>query len=149
MYDFIFFLRFSIQKNKTFYFKVQHLRFYITIDYFKELNSLRATYKSNLNDIKIKFSSKIAERLTSFIQEIGESCFLNHQSNHYKVGSRKQGAFWTGKFNCNFRDPERKFSCSEFLFIIKELDEDKDKLVFFDCYIFGKFFIYRLHLGLF
>ena len=80
---------------------MQHLRFYITIDYFKELNSLRATFNSNPNDIKIKFSSKIAERLTSFIQEIGESCFLNYQSNHFKVGSRKQGAFWTGKFNCN------------------------------------------------
>jgi hypothetical protein len=115
------------------------LRFYITIGCFKELNSLRAIYNSNPNDIKMKFSSKIAELLSSFIQQIGESCYLNHQNNHFKVGSRKQGPFWTGNFRFNFRDKERKCTCSEFVFNIKELDEDKDKLVFFDCYIFGKF----------
>ncbi len=117
---------------------MQHLRFYISIGYFEELNSLRTVYNSNPYDKKMKFSSKIAEHLTKFIQEIGENCYLNHKSNHFRVGTRKQSAFWSGKFSCNYRDIESEVSCSEFVFNIKELDEDKDKVVFFDCYIFGK-----------
>ncbi len=94
----------------------------------------------------MKFSSKIAEHLTLFIQEIGENCYLIHQNNHFKVGSRKQGPFWTGNFSCNFRDDERKCSCSKFVFFIKELDEVKDKIVFFDCYIYGKLLVRLLFI---
>ena len=115
-----------------------HLKFKISIKEFKNLLHLRKTYNANPDDIKIKFSSTIANYLSVFIQQVGQVCFLTHQTNHFKAGTRKDGPFWQGKFNCNFKDIEHNVTCASFLFKILDLDESQDKYVNFECYIIGK-----------
>lgn len=100
--------------------------------------SLKQTYDSNPNHVKQKFQSEIAKYLSLLIQNVGEVCNLSHDTNNFKVGTRKSGPFWRGKFYCNYRDLECELSCARYLFEISQLDEEKENFVFFDCYISGE-----------
>ena len=100
--------------------------------------SLKQTYDSNPNHVKQKFQSGIAKYLSLLIQNVGEVCYLSHDTNNFKVGTRKSGPFWRGKFYCNYQDLECELSCARYLFEISQLEEEKEYFVFFDCYISGE-----------
>ena len=77
---------------------------------FKKLLSLKQTYYSNPNQIKQKFQSEIAKYLSLLIQNVGEVCNLSHDTNNFKVGTRKIGPIRRRKFYCNYRDQDARIS---------------------------------------
>ena len=74
-----------------------------------------------------------ALNFTNYLQEIGEKCFLKHQSNAFKNGERKKVcSFWRGRYCCRVKD------CATYEFEIKQLDENTDSKVLLNCKVRGE-----------
>ena len=88
-------------------------------------------YTKVYTDKKI-LSSEAAIDLTSFIQKIGEKCYLKNVSNAFKIGHLKiNSPHWRGRYCC-VND-----GCAEFEFEIAKLNEETDETVSFTCIIKG------------